>query len=452
MTGFFTNSAQAKIFEDDWVQGLVVDQNGEAVIGASIFEKGTQNGTVTDVDGKFRLDVQSYEHTLEISYIGYTTQRIKPKKGDNLHIVLVEDSKTMDEVVVVGYQTMRKTDVVGAVSSIKSKELNVTTPTVGQSLVGKVSGVQIAQVSGAPYQSTKIRVRGVASINASSDPLYVIDGYPSNEDLMLSPEDIESIEVLKDAASAAIYGSRAAGGVVLITTKRGKEGKAKVNYNFQFSVNQLAKKVKLLNSAQFADLVVDGRNNAYKNFMVNAGKAWDDAYFSDTNDVRAQRLGSSNSAAMIPEFLYDFENQRVITPEYDTDWQDELYRNAPSQRHHISVNGGTDKIRYEVSAAYQNQEGIILSTGQRRLNLRGNLDIQVSSKFKVGANFSNTSNWNREVEEGRFDHGPILGALIYAPIFRCYDENGQLVKGEMTSYSSNYGFQQIENPEGVAKL
>lgn len=450
MTGFFTNSAQAKIFEDDWVQGLVVDQNGEAVIGASIFEKGTQNGTVTDVDGKFRLDVQSYEHTLEISYIGYTTQRIKPKKGDNLHIVLVEDSKTMDEVVVVGYQTMRKTDVVGAVSSIKSKELNVTTPTVGQSLVGKVSGVQIAQVSGAPYQSTKIRVRGVASINASSDPLYVIDGYPSNEDLMLSPEDIESIEVLKDAASAAIYGSRAAGGVVLITTKRGKEGKAKVNYNFQFSVNQLAKKVKLLNSAQFADLVVDGRNNAYKNFMVNAGKAWDDAYFSDTNDVRAQRLGSSNSAAMIPEFLYDFENQRVITPEYDTDWQDELYRNAPSQRHHISVNGGTDKIRYEVSAAYQNQEGIILSTGQRRLNLRGNLDIQVSSKFKVGANFSNTSNWNREVEEGRFDHGPILGALIYAPIFRCYDENAQLVKGEMTSYSSNYGFQQIENPVALA--
>lgn len=155
MTGFFTSSVQAENFEDDWIQGLVVDQNGEPVIGASIFEKGTQNGTVTDVDGKFKLDVQSYDHTLEISYIGYTTQRIKPKKGDNLHIVLVEDSKTMDEVVVVGYQTMRKTDVVGAVSSIKSRELNVTTPTVGQSLVGKVSGVQIAQVSGAPYQSTK---------------------------------------------------------------------------------------------------------------------------------------------------------------------------------------------------------------------------------------------------------------------------------------------------------
>lgn len=443
-------SGQARSLADDWIQGLVVDQNGEAIIGASIFEKGTQNGTVTDVDGKFRLNVQNYGNTLEISYIGYTTQRIKPKKGDNLRIVLTEDTKTIDEVVVVGYQTMRKTDVVGAVSSVKSKELNVTTPTVGQSLVGKVSGVQISQVSGAPYGNTKIRVRGVASINASSDPLYVIDGYPSNDDLMLNPEDIESIEVLKDAASAAIYGSRAAGGVVLITTKRGKEGKVKVNYNFQLSVNQLAKKIDLLNSAQFADLVVEGRNNAYKNILVNSGKTWDDSYIHHTNAERAQMIGSANSAAMIPEFLYDFEKGEVITPQYDTDWQDELYQNALSQRHHVSVNGGTDKIRYEVSMGYQNQEGIILSTGQKRLNLRANLDAEISSKFRIGATISNTSNWNREVQEGRFNQGPILGALIYAPIFRCYDDNGQLIKGEMTSYASDYGFQQIENPVALA--
>lgn len=443
-------SGQARSLADDWIQGLVVDQNGEAIIGASIFEKGTQNGTVTDVDGKFRLNVQNYGNTLEISYIGYTTQRIKPKKGDNLRIVLTEDTKTIDEVVVVGYQTMRKTDVVGAVSSVKSKELNVTTPTVGQSLVGKVSGVQISQVSGAPYGNTKIRVRGVASINASSDPLYVIDGYPSNDDLMLNPEDIESIEVLKDAASAAIYGSRAAGGVVLITTKRGKEGKVKVNYNFQLSVNQLAKKIDLLNSAQFADLVVEGRNNAYKNILVNSGKTWDDSYIHHTNAERAQMIGSANSAAMIPEFLYDFDKGEVITPQYDTDWQDELYQNALSQRHHVSVNGGTDKIRYEVSMGYQNQEGIILSTGQKRLNLRANLDAEISSKFRIGATISNTSNWNREVQEGRFNQGPILGALIYAPIFRCYDDNGQLIKGEMTSYASDYGFQQIENPVALA--
>ena len=357
------------------------------------------------------------------------------------------DAETLDEVVIVGYQVMRKTDVVGAVSSVKANELNVTTPTVGQSLVGKVSGVQISQVIGAPYGNTKIRVRGVASINASSDPLYVIDGYPSNDDLMLNPEDIESIEVLKDAASAAIYGSRAAGGVVLITTKRGKEGKVKVNYNFQLGVNQLAKKIDLLNSAQFADLVVEGRNNAYRNLL---GDAWNDAYIHDTNDIRAQRIGSANSAAMIPEFLYDFAKGEVITPQYDTDWQDELYQNALSQRHHVSVNGGTDKVRYEVSMAYQNQDGIILSTGQKRLNLRANLDAEISSKFKIGATISNTSNWNREVQEGRFNQGPILGALIYAPIFRCYDDHGQLLKGEMTSYASDYGSQQIENPVALA--
>ncbi len=442
--------AQAASPDGYVIKGKVTDKNGESIIGANVLERNSTNGTTTDTDGKFILTVQNERSTLEVSYIGYITQNVKIGKGEELHIILAEDSKMIDEVVVVGYQTLRKTDLVGAVASVKAKELNMSAPTLGQSIVGKVAGVQISQVTGAPYKSTKIRVRGVTSINASSDPLYVIDGYPSNADLMLSPEDIESIEVLKDAASAAIYGSRAAGGVILITTKRGKEGKAKVSYDFQYSVTQLAKKVKLLNAAQYADLHVEGHNNAYKNLMVSAGKTWDDSYFGDNNDVRAQRLGSRNSAAMIPEFLYDFANQKIITPQYDTDWQDELYRNAPAQRHHISVNGGNEKVHYEVSAAYQDQDGIILSTSQKRLNLRSNIDVQVNDRFKMGANFSNTSNWNREVQEGRFDQGPILGALIYAPIFRCYDEKGQLVKGEMTSYSSGYGMQQIENPVALA--
>lgn len=452
MMGFICSLIQAQAADpsDHLVKGMVTDEGGMAIIGASVFEKGTQNGTITDIDGKFSLSIQDYGNTLEISYIGYITQTIKAVQGKELQIILKEDTKTLDEVVVVGYQTMRKTDLVGAVSSIKANELNVTTPTVGQSIVGKVSGVQISQVSGAPYGNTKIRVRGVASINASSDPLYVIDGYPSNEDLMLNPEDIESIEVLKDAASAAIYGSRAAGGVVLITTKRGKEGKAKVSYNFQASVNQLAKKVKLLNSAQFTDLFIDAHNKTYKDKLLSLGKAWDESYCGDTNEERKNKLGKSDNGVMIPEFMYDFDKQQIITPKHDTDWQDELYQNALSQRHHISINGGTDKIRYEVSAAYQNQEGIIVSTGQKRMNIRGNLDVQISSKFKIGANFANTSNWNKEVEEGRFDHGPILGALIYAPIFRSHDENGNLAKGEMTSYSNDFGFQQIENPVALA--
>ena len=429
------------------VSGVVSDMNGEPIIGANVVEKGTTNGTVTDIDGKFTLSLQNKQGLIVVSYIGFNPKELPAKTGETLSIRLEEDSQNLDEVVVVGYQTMRKTELTGAVASLKAGELNLTTPNVGQSMVGKVAGVQISQVSGAPYNGTKIRVRGTASINASSDPLYVIDGYPSNEDLVINPEDIESIEVLKDAASAAIYGSRAAGGVVLITTKRGKTGKARVDYNFQFSVNQLAKKVDMLNAREFAELHVEGHNNAYKNLLLNAGKEWNDSYFGDTNEVRAQRLGSSNSAAMIPEFMYNFATQEILDPKYDTDWQDELYRNAPSHRHSVSVSGGSESIRYQVSGGFQNQEGIVLSTGQKRANLRSNLDIDVNPKLKLGVNFSMSANWN---QEGRFNQGPVLGALVYAPIFRCYDDSGNLVKNEMASYSSAYGMQQIENPVALA--
>lgn len=433
----------------DQVTGVVKDVKGEPIVGASIVEEGTHNAAVSDVDGNFTLKLEGKGHSIRVSYVGFTTQTLKPT--GRMVITLQEDSHSLQELVIVGYQKIRKTDVIGAVASVKASELNTSTNSIGESLVGKVAGVQIAQVSGAPYNSTKIRVRGTASINASSDPLYVIDGYPSSGDLLLDPEDIASIEVLKDAASAAIYGSRAAGGVVIITTKRGQTGKARVGYDFQLGVSSLAKKVKLLNAAQFADLVVDGRNNYYKRLLTSKGIAWDDSYYSDTNTQRATRLGSSNSAVNIPEFLYDFANQKVITPEYDTDWQDELYRTAISQRHHITVNGGTDKVRYDLSGSFMDLDGIVRSSQQRRLNFRGNIDAQISSRFNVGANFSHVSNWNHEIDEGRFDHGPILGALIYAPVFRCYDDDGNLVKGEMTSYSSRYGFQQIENPVALAE-
>ena len=445
-----TGSFQALAQSGATVKGRIVDKAGEAIMGARIHETGTSNGAVSNLDGEFSLKLQSSPAKLEISSIGFDPQTIEVKGGEDLRITLTDDIQQLNELVVVGYQTLRKTDVVGAVSSIKADELNVAAPTVGQSLVGKVSGVQIAQVSGAPYNSTKIRVRGVASINASSDPLYVIDGYPSNSDLMLNPEDIASIEILKDAASAAIYGSRAAGGVVLITTKRGREGKPRVNYTFQYSFSELAKKVNLLNARQFTDLHVEGHNNAYKNMLISAGKQWDDSYFRDTNEKRAERQGSRNNAAMIPEFMYDFDKGQIIEPKYDTDWQDELYRLAPGQRHNISVNGGSDRVRYDVSLGYQDNAGLIHTTGQKRLNLRSNVDIEVNDKVRIGANYANTTYWNSEIQEGRFNQGPVLGALIYAPIFRCYDENGNILKGEMTSYSSGYAFQQIENPVALA--
>lgn len=206
----------------------------------------------------------------------------------------------------------------------------------------------------------------------------------------------------------------------------------------------------MLNAQEFTELHVEGHNTAYKNLLLSKGIQWNDQMYSDTNQKRAERLGSYNSAAMIPEFMYDFASQKVISPQYDTDWQDELYRNAPGHRHNLAVTGGNKGVRYNVSGSYQMLDGIIVSTKQDRLNLRSNIDIDVSSKFKVSANFATTYTWNREVREGRFNQGPILGALVYAPIFRCYDENGNIIKNEMASYAGDYAFQSIENPVALA--
>lgn len=435
----------------DKIRGTVTDNLQEPLIGVVVKIKNTTQGTVTDVDGKFELNVEDNNSTLVFSLIGYVTKEVNVSDSKELSVVMEEDNKMLDEVVVIGYQAMRRKDLTGAVASVKSTELNVTAPNVGQSIVGKIAGVQISQVSGAPYDGVKIRVRGTASVNASSDPLYVIDGYPSaGGDPFINPEDIESIEVLKDAASAAIYGSRAAGGVVLITTKRGKDGKPKVEFGYQVGFSQLAKKIDMLNSQQFAELLVDARNNTYRDLIMKAGKTWDNSMFGDDNATRTKNLGSSNSAVKIPDFLYDFKNQKVLAPEYDTDWQDELYRNAPFNRYNLAVSGGSKSIRYMLNLGYQDEQGIIIETKQRRLNLRSNIDIDVTDRLSIGTNIAVTNNWNREVEEGRFDRGPILGALVYAPIFRAYNEDGSFSKFEMASLASEYGFQQIENPLALA--
>jgi TonB-linked SusC/RagA family outer membrane protein len=432
------------------ISGTVTDANGEPLIGVSIAVKETVAGTVTDDDGKFTIQANPGS-TLQFSYIGYVTKTVIVGSEPLLRVVLDEDRQALDEIVVVGYQTIRKSHLTGAVSSVKNRELNLTAPSMGQALVGKVAGVQISQVSGAPYNSTKIRVRGTVSVNASSDPLYVIDGYPSNADIFLSPEDIESIEILKDAASAAIYGSRASGGVIMITTRRGKQSKAKVDVNYQHTVGQLSRKVALLNAQEFAELFVDGHNNAYRDLLVNAGKPWDDSFKGDTNAQRTQKIGSNNSTANIPDWMYDFTTQTVKKMPYDTDWQDELYQTAHGDRVHLNIAGGGDAIRYNISGSWQDMEGIIKSTKQDRINLRSNIDIDVSKRFKAGANFALTAGNSREVQEGRFHQGPVLAALVYLPVFKCYNEDGSLSKYEMSSYSNEFAFQNnIDNPVAMA--
>ena len=435
-------------FAQGTVSGTVTDQDGKPLDGVSVLEKGTSNYDITNPDGSFQLNTQEGA-VLIFTLMGYGTKEEPVGTRSLIDVQLNSQDLGLDEVVVIGYQSLRKSDLTGAVSNLKAKDLNLTTPTLGQALTGKIAGVQVSQVSGAPYETTKIRVRGIGSINASSSPLYVIDGYPAANDVYINPNDIESIDILKDAASAAIYGSRASGGVVLITTKRGQEGKAQVEFDYQSGLQQLAKKVDLLNSNQFVDLLIDARNNNYRNLIENSGRTWTDAMYSDSNDTRVSNVGNAGGVSIPTEF-YDFANQRAIAPEYDTDWQDVLYRNAHTQRYNLSVNGGNEKSRYFLSGGYQHQPGIIETTNQDRFNLRLNVDSKVSERFRVGANVAFTSNNNREVQEGRFNQGPILGALIYMPIFKAYNEDGTLAKNEAASLSSAFGFQSIENPLALA--
>lgn len=447
-TCLLTLLSLGSVFAQFGVEGTVTDEKGGPVEGVSILEKGTNNWDITDASGHYSLEVGD-DAILIFTLLGYTPQELAVAGRSTLDVQMQSEEFSLEEIVVIGYQSLRRADVTGAVANVKASDLNLSSPTVGQALTGKIAGVQVSQVSGAPYESTKVRVRGIGSINASSAPLYVIDGYPAGNDVYINPNDIESIDILKDAASAAIYGSRASGGVVLITTKRGREGKARVEFDYQSGLQQLEKKVDLLNSTQFVDLLIDGRNNNYRNLIENSGQTWNDAMYSDSNETRVGKVGNAGGVSIPTEF-YDFENQRAIAPQYNTDWQDVLYRNAHAQRYNLSISGGNNQARYFVSGGYQHQPGIIHTTGQDRFNLRVNIDSEVSERFRVGANLSFTNHDNSEVREGRFNQGPILGALIYMPIFPAFNEDGSFAKNKAASLSSAYGFQNIENPLALA--
>ena len=431
------------------VTGAVVDENKQPIPGVSVYEKRSHKGVSTDINGKYAINVEQGA-TLVFSFVGYAPQEIVANRTE-IDVQLKPASNILNEVVAVGYQTVRKSDFTGAIASVKADELNLSAPTIGQALVGKVAGVQVQQVSGAPYRSTKISVRGVGSINASSDPLYVIDGYAAGNDLFINPEDIESIDILKDAASAAIYGSRASGGVVLITTKHGAKNESKVEYDYQAGINQLAKKVNLLNADQFAQLVIDGRNDTYKDLWVSTGHTWNDAMYSDNNATRITNVGNA-SAVSIPTGFYDLASQSLIHQTTNTDWQDVLYRNALSQTHTVAITGNSNNTRYYLSAGYQDQQGIMIATGQQKINLRANIDGNIGKRLKITANLSFTQNTNQETQDGRWDHSPAFGALIYPPTAPAYNADGSIATNVIAAQSTAYGYQSIENPLATAEF
>lgn len=361
------------------VQGVVKDQTGETVIGASVMEKGTTNGTITGIDGDFSLNM-SPNGTLVVSFVGYKTQEVQVKGQKQLQVVLSEDAEMLDEVVVIGYGTMKKSDLTGAVSSIGNKDIKDSpVSNLGQAIQGKISGVQIVD-TGKPGDNVSIKIRGLGSIN-NCDPLVVIDGVPTDLGLSsLNMADVERLDVLKDASATAIYGSRGANGVVMITTKRGTEGKGKLavsaNYSFQNATNVPS----LLNAAQYAELSND--------MMVNSGRNPNPEW------ANPSELGAG------------------------TDWVDELLRTGVMQNYTVSYSGGNEKSHYYVSGGFLDQSGIVKSVNYRRFTFQSNSDAQVLKWLK----FSNNITFSADTKKsGSYNIGDALKAL---PIYPVKNEDG----------------------------
>jgi len=350
------------------VKGVVKDGTGEAIIGASVMEVGASatNGTITDFDGNFSLNV-SANSKLRISYIGYQTQEIAISGKTQFDVTLREDAALLDEVVVVGYGNMKRSDLTGSVSSINEDAIKKSVVTsVDQVLQGRAAGVQIQANTGMPGGSSSIRIRGINSLQMSNEPIFVIDGViidgstgsgSNNALASINPADIVSMDVLKDASATAIYGSRAANGVIMITTKRGEKGEANITYDGYIGWQQMPKKLDMLNLREYAE------HRNVRSGQDYAGQDWG-IVRPDHNYVRTDLLGKG------------------------TDWQDEMFSRAMMTSHNLSVSGGSDKGSYALGAGLLDQDGIAIGSGFRRMNLRGSFDHQVKSYLKVGVNFA----------------------------------------------------------------
>lgn len=321
------------------VKGVVRDQSGEPIIGGSILVKGTKTGITTDVDGNYTLKNIPADATLVFSYVGYATKEMKANEAVALaNVVLTQEASMLDDIVVVGYASQQKSKTTGSIAHLKSSDISdMPVTSFDQAIAGKLPGVQVMQQSGAPGKSASIKIRGASSITAGTEPLYVIDGFPTSSADMsnLNPEDIATVDVLKDASSAAIYGSRGANGVIIITTKKGKEGAPKVTGRAYYGVQEVAKKVDLMDAYEFANFVATARNNYHLSLKQTN-------QITDDNSKRDKK-------ARIPDYLQPYLNGE--TGLTNTDWQDAIFRTAPIQQYTIGVSGASDRVSYYTSVA-----------------------------------------------------------------------------------------------------
>jgi TonB-linked SusC/RagA family outer membrane protein len=374
------------------VTGKVVSaQSKLPLMGVSITEKGTSRGTATNANGEFSINVANAKSILVFSFVGYSTQEVIVGNRSQLNISLTEDDKALDEVVVIGYGSQKKSDLTGSVASIKSRDL-VTQVAINpvQSLSGRAAGVQVVQNSGEPGSNISVRIRGGNSILGNNEPLYVLDGFPlAGSPSSLSPNDVESIEVLKDASATAIYGSRGANGVVLITTKKGKNGQSKVEFDSYYGVQEAAKTIDMLNAKEFAQLA-----------NLRAANDGDKAFFT-TEQINSFGEG--------------------------TNWQNEVLRKAIVQNHVITISGGNEKTQYSLSGNYFNQEGILVGSNFWRGQVRTNLQHRINNIFSVSFSsvLNRTQRNSLNSDNTVRGQGVLSGALIAPPTLSPLNANGE---------------------------
>ncbi|GAB2770239.1 TonB-dependent receptor [Rhabdobacter roseus] len=379
------------------VSGRVTSrESGESLPGVSILVKGTTQGTTTDANGTYRLDVPA-NAVLVYSFIGFTQREEPVGQRSTLDVALQPDVMALEQVVVVGYGTQKSTRITGAIAQVKATDLEERpVGRVDQALMGKLAGVQVQQTSGAPGKVLDIKVRGTSSINFSNSPLYVVDGFPISGDLnSINTNDIESIEVLKDAASAAIYGSRGANGVVLITTKAGKEGKPTIQFDVSHGLQKRFSRYDVLNRDEWIEYAIEERNNSW---VLQGGRA------TDPNSARA------NSNYWIdPVWLTN------PTSLPDTDWQDVVDRTAPVSNYQLSASASNDKFKYYISGNYFDQKGIIIGSDFRRMSFRTNLESRLSRVVNVGINLT-ASTTVRNDPNTDSNAGPVSRSHIMPPV------------------------------------
>ena len=409
------NSAIQKV-----LTGRIVDDQGIPLVGATIFIKGTTIGTVSDNDGRYSLTVPDDAEILVVSFVGYITQEITIGDASTINVALVTDILALSEVVTIGYGGQKKSDLTGAISSVKGDELSrLSFQRVDQALQGRAAGVLVLNTAGAPGAQTTIRIRGMNSVNGGNNSLVVIDGLQDGNINSLNPFDIESIEILKDASATAIYGSKGANGVILITTKSGKKGKPTIDYNFSYGIQTIRHKLELQNAADYART-----RNAYE---------------------------ATQNASGTPDPLFTDAQIQELEQNGGTDWQDEIYQTAPMQNHQLSISGGTDNLSYMVSGGYLNQKGILINSSYKRFSLRANLNANITKKINFGLNWAGSKEAGNSPPYGGGTALSFLGQAVniaprWDPTTPPYDENGNYNRHPL-----GYGAYDTWNPLAAAK-